>query len=186
MRMVGRLLALAVITVLAGGGVWMPASARVAMQRRAPAYPAPTPTTAYRWPIDGAPVVVRRFTPPPEPWLPGHRGVDLAAPSGATVRAAGEGVVFFAVVIAGRGVLSIEHAGGLRTTYEPIEVAVPTGTRVDGGAVLGTLAAGHPGCPTGACLHWGLRRGEVYLDPLGLIGPGRVRLLPLHPAQEGG
>jgi hypothetical protein len=38
--------------------------------------------------------------------------------------------------------------------------------------------AGHPGCPAAACLHWGLRRGEVYLDPMLLLG-FRVRLLPL-------
>jgi len=30
-----------------------------------------------------------------------------------------------------------------------------------------------------ACLHWGLLQGDVYLDPLALLGLGRVRLLPL-------
>jgi hypothetical protein len=41
------------------------------------------------------------------------------------------------------------------------------------------LAAGHPGCPVAACLHWGLRRGADYLDPLALLGLGPVRLLPV-------
>ena len=51
------------------------------------------------------------------------------------------------------------------------------------GAPIGLLLAGHPGCPAGvsACLHWGLRRGAIYLDPLALLGLGRVRLLPLRP-----
>jgi hypothetical protein len=35
------------------------------------------------------------------------------------------------------------------------------------------------GCPVAACLHWGLRRGEVYLDPLSLLAPPEVRLLPM-------
>ena len=47
------------------------------------------------------------------------------------------------------------------------------------GDLLGRLEPGHPGCPVAACLHWGLRRGAVYLDPLLLVRPVRVRLLPL-------
>jgi murein DD-endopeptidase MepM/ murein hydrolase activator NlpD len=139
----------------------------------------------FRWPLDGVPVVVRRFDPPPQPWLPGHRGVDLAAAPGATVRAAGPGVVAFAGTVAGRGVVSVQHAGGLRTTYEPVEASVAAGAQVAAGAAIGSLVAGHPGCPVPACLHWGLRRGEVYLDPLALLGFGRMRLLPLD-AQESG
>ncbi len=30
--------------------------------------------------------------------------------------------------------------------------------------------------PAAACLHWGVRREEVYLDPLRLIGHWQVRL----------
>jgi murein DD-endopeptidase MepM/ murein hydrolase activator NlpD len=123
--------------------------------------------------------VVRRFDPPPAPWLPGHRGVDLAVPAGAVVRAAGAGTVIFVGVIAGRGVVSVAHAGGLRTTYEPVESALHAGEAVIAGQQIGTLDAGHPGCPADACLHWGLRRGSLYLDPLALLGLGRVRLLPL-------
>jgi murein DD-endopeptidase MepM/ murein hydrolase activator NlpD len=133
----------------------------------------------YRWPVDGAPTVVRGFEPPAKPWLPGHRGVDLDAAPSTRVLAAGTGVVVFAGMVAGRPVVSVEHAGGLRTTYEPVLPVVRAGQRVDAGTVLGTLLAGHAGCPTAACLHWGLRAGEVYLDPLSLLSRGRVRLLPL-------
>jgi murein DD-endopeptidase MepM/ murein hydrolase activator NlpD len=137
------------------------------------------PAGGYRWPLDGSPAVVRRFDPPPRPWLPGHRGVDLAARAGATVRAAGPGVVAFAGTVAGRGVVSVQHANGLRTTYEPVDPQVAEGATVAAGDALGTLVAGHAGCPVDACLHWGLRRGETYLDPLALLGFGRMRLLPL-------
>jgi murein DD-endopeptidase MepM/ murein hydrolase activator NlpD len=92
----------------------------------------------------------------------------------------------FAGSVAGRGVVSVQHASGLRTTYEPVEPFVVAGAAVAAGAPIGALVAGHAGCPAPACLHWGLRRGDVYLDPLMLLGLGRVRLLPLDGAQERG
>jgi murein DD-endopeptidase MepM/ murein hydrolase activator NlpD len=124
---------------------------------------------------------VRRFDPPPRPWLAGHRGVDLSAGRSAVVRAAGAGTVIYAGRIAGRGVVSVAHPGGFRTTYEPVASALQAGDAVVAGAPLGRLDPGHPGCPAVACLHWGLRQGERYLDPLALLGLGRVRLLPLAP-----
>lgn len=133
----------------------------------------------WRWPVDGVPLVARHFDPPATPYGRGHRGVDLAAGSGTVVRAAGDGVVSYARVLAGRGVVVVRHAGGLRTTYEPVRVTVPVGRPVRAGDPLGTLAAGHPGCAASGCLHWGLIQGRVYLDPLSLLGLGRVRLLPL-------
>jgi murein DD-endopeptidase MepM/ murein hydrolase activator NlpD len=94
------------------------------------------------------------------------------------VRTAGAGTVAFAGRVAGRGVISVAHADGLRTTYEPVTAAVAAGDAIAGGVPIGTLEPGHPGCPAAACLHWGLRRGGLYLDPLALLGLGRVRLLP--------
>jgi len=133
------------------GGVW-PGS-------DPPALATPHPTAGrFRWPLDGQPPVTRRFEPPPRPWLPGHRGVDLAARPGATVYAAGPGMVRFAGPVAGRGVVSIDHADGLRTTYEPVSPTVVAGQQVRAGDPIGSLDAGHPGCPVAACLHWGLRR----------------------------
>ncbi|WP_353899102.1 peptidoglycan DD-metalloendopeptidase family protein [Micromonospora harpali] len=134
---------------------------------------------AFRWPLDGAPRLTRRFEPPPQPWLPGHRGVDLSAEPGAVVRAAGTGVVLFAGQVAGRPVITVGHSAGLRTTYEPVAPGVRAGDPVAVGAPLGRLQPGHVGCPDRACLHWGLRRGEEYLDPTALLGLGPVRLLPL-------
>ena len=140
------------------------------------------PPPGRSWPVLPA-EVVRAFDPPPAPWLPGHRGVDLAAWPGAVVSAAGAGVVLHAGVLAGRGVVTVAHPGGLRTTYEPVDPVVVVGQPVVAGERLGTVDAGHPGCRAPACLHWGLRRGETYLDPLALLGVGRVRLLPLEPGQ---
>lgn len=142
----------------------------------------PGTVPAFQWPLPGEPPVVRRFDPPPQPWLPGHRGVDLAAAVGKPVLAAGDGVVTFAGAVAGRPVLTVTHAAGLRTTYEPVHSDVEVGTPVLTGMPIGRLWAGHPGCAAAACLHWGLRRGDTYLDPLALLGRGPVRLLPLDGA----
>lgn len=185
--------AIVLVAIVLGAGTAAtsaPASAPAA-SRRVPAVPSAPPErpapasqppgSAYRWPLGPAPpAVARPFDPPPEPWLSGHRGVDLAAEPGTPVRAAAAGVIRYAGQLAGRGVVSIAHVGGLRTTYEPVVPRVSVGDSVAAGAVIGILAAGHRGCRSAACLHWGLRRGETYLDPLTLLGLGRVRLLPLH------
>ncbi|WP_051208513.1 peptidoglycan DD-metalloendopeptidase family protein [Propionicicella superfundia] len=134
----------------------------------------PDPATA---PVDGD--VVRGFDPPELDWLPGHRGVDLAVAPGAVVRAAASGTVTFAGSIAGRGVIVVSH-GSVRTTYEPVAPTTAVGQRVTVGSPLGSVQAGHAGCPAEACLHWGLREGEEYLDPLLMLTAqvSEVRLLP--------
>jgi murein DD-endopeptidase MepM/ murein hydrolase activator NlpD len=131
------------------------------------------------WPLSPRPQVTRYFEAPESPYGPGHRGVDLAAAPGQEVLAADVGVVMFAGQVAGHGVVSLDHDGGLRTTYQPVTPTVTTGEQVYRGQPLGTVAPGHPGCSVPACLHWGARRGTEYVDPLALTGaPGRVRLKP--------
>ena len=139
----------------------------------------PRPALLWTAPLAGPPWVARPFVAPPHAYGPGHRGVDLRGSPGAPVLAAGEGVVAFAGMVAGRPLLSIDHAGGLRTTYEPVDPSVGAGHRVTRGSPIGTLLPGHAGCPVDACLHWGLRRGETYLDPMTLLRSPRVRLLPM-------
>lgn len=128
-------------------------------------------------PVDGP--VVRSFDPPAQRWNSGHRGVDLLAEPGAAVIATAAGTVSFAGLVAGKPVVVVSH-GEWRTTYEPVEAAVRVGDRVAAGELLGRLAGGHS-CPGGSCLHWGLRRGEEYRDPLSLLSSG-VRLLPAEAA----
>jgi hypothetical protein len=145
---------------------------------------APAWADDWRWPLDGAPAVSRPFAAPAHRYAAGHRGADLPAAPGAAVRSAGAGVVSYAGTVAGRGVVAVSH-GALRTTYEPVTAVVGVGALVGAGEVLGVLEAGHAGCPAPACLHWGLRRGEDYLDPVRLVAPGPVRLLPLAGAAAG-
>ncbi|WP_433182914.1 peptidoglycan DD-metalloendopeptidase family protein [Actinoallomurus sp. CA-150999] len=133
--------------------------------------------TGWQWPLRPAPAVLRRFDPPAHPWEAGHRGVDLAAPPGRPVFAAGAGRVAFAHDLAGRGVVTITH-GALRTTYLPVRPAVLPGQIVAAGARIGVVEGVLGHCGQVSCLHWGLLRGGSYLDPLSLLGLGPVRLLP--------
>ncbi|MGH3565815.1 MAG: M23 family metallopeptidase, partial [Pseudonocardia sp.] len=137
------------------------------------------PGAEYTWPLVPVPAVLTPFDEPAHPFGRGHRGVDLEGLPDQPVLAAREGVVVFAGSVAGRGVVSVQHRDGLRTTYEPVKPAVATDAVVRRGEVLGLLEPGHPGCAV-TCLHWGVRRERlVYLDPLVLLRPPHVRLLPV-------
>jgi murein DD-endopeptidase MepM/ murein hydrolase activator NlpD len=124
--------------------------------------------------------VRRPFDAPAQRWLPGHRGVDLAGSVGQPVLSAGAGTVTFSGVVAGRGVVTVRHAGGLRTTYEPVDDRAARGTGVARGARIGTLARTPGHCVPAACLHWGAVDGDAYRDPLTLIDHGPPVLLPLR------
>ncbi|HEY5184136.1 MAG TPA: peptidase, partial [Actinomycetes bacterium] len=100
------------------------------------------------------------------------------------VGAAGAGQVGFAGPLAGRGVVVVVH-GALPTTYEPVTATVSVGDQVAAGEPIGVLEPAVVHCDGRACLHWGLLRGTTYLDPLTLLGPTRVRLLPFSTAGSG-
>lgn len=139
--------------------------------------PPPAPVARFHWPLAPPHPVLRRFQAPSTPWGPGHRGVDLGGTAGEPVLAAGSGLVLYAGPLADRSLVSIEHDSGLRTTYEPIHPTVHVGQRVVRGQVIGTLLPGHHDCRR-VCLHWGVHRANVYLDPLELVEALHVRLLP--------
>jgi len=89
------------------------------------------------------------------------RGVRLAAPAKAPVRAVAEGVVAYADWLKGYGMLVIlEHPGGLMSLYGNNErLAVRVGERVRRGGVIAHLGAG--GAKSGPQLYFEvLKRGE--------------------------
>lgn len=139
----------------------------------------------WRWPMDPPHHVLHGFEQPEHRYAAGHRGVDISAPGGVgtPVRAVEAGTVRFAGEVAGRGVVSVLHADGLLSTYEPVAAVVAAGEHVAEGSLLGHVAqvrVGAPHCPEGPCLHLGARRGEDYLDPMLLLGArGPSVLLPL-------
>jgi murein DD-endopeptidase MepM/ murein hydrolase activator NlpD len=133
----------------------------------------------WAWPLDPRPEVVRPFERPDQPWLPGHRGVDLAASVGQSVRAPSAGRISWTGVVAGRAVVVVMHEGGLRSTFEPVASAPPLGTPVARGDIVGAVTSTTGHCAPRTCLHWGVLRDETYLDPLSFVGRAPVVLLPL-------
>jgi murein DD-endopeptidase MepM/ murein hydrolase activator NlpD len=129
------------------------------------------------WPLSPRPEIVGVFDPPTTRFGRGHRGADLLGHPGQAVHSSLAGTVTFAAVLAGRGVVVVDH-GGVRTTYEPVTATVHVGDHVARSAVIGTLQRAASHCFPRVCLHWGLRRGADYLDPLVLLGAGPIRLLP--------
>ncbi|MFF0559232.1 M23 family metallopeptidase [Streptomyces sp. NPDC004266] len=137
---------------------------------------------ALLWPVGPPPPeILRGWLPPAGPYAAGHRGVDLAAPPGAPVLAPAAGTVTFAGPVGGRGVVTLTLSGTgappLRTTFGPVAPLVRPGTRVSPGTPIARVAEGAH-CPV-SCLHWGLLRGEEYLNPLLLTRRAPSRLLPL-------
>jgi murein DD-endopeptidase MepM/ murein hydrolase activator NlpD len=145
------------------------------------------PAVGRGWPVGTRPPVLRGWEPPATTYGRGHRGIDLPAVSGTPVRAVAAGRVSFAGRVAGKGVVSVELTGTgdppLRTTYEPVRASVKKGQEVAAGEPVGTVEPTGSHCTT-PCMHWGLRRGVTYLDPLSLLptwllNRGPSRLLPV-------
>ena len=109
------------------------------------------------------------FRAPDCRWCPGQRGLEYANRAGVAVRAAGAGAVVFAGQVAGVVWVTVDHGGGLRTSYGPLRrVAVRRGATVAAGTAL-AVAAGP--------LHFGVRIDGRYVDPAGLLGRP-VHLVP--------
>jgi hypothetical protein len=141
-------------------------------------------------PVTGA--VVRGFDARAGPYGPGHRGIDISAPVGATVRAPAAGRIGFAGPVAGTTWVSLVVAPGVRVTLGPMLDPVTAG-RVSSRAPLGRVGPGHRAAPAegagptegagpglAATLHLSVRVDGVYVDPLAyLIDRPRPRLAPL-------
>lgn len=94
-----------------------------------------------------------------------HKGMDIAAPYGAPIRAANDGVVAFAGRSGGYGnFVRVNHSGGMGTGYGHMSrIAVRGGQRVSRGQVIGYV--GSTGMSTGPHLHYELYRNGVAINP---------------------
>ena len=116
------------------------------------------------------------YRPPTTPYGPGNRGIEYETRPGTPVRASADGVVAFAGVIAHERYVSIDHEGGIRTTYSYLaSVEVVAGQPVAQGDIVGAA---------GERLHFGARRFGQYIDPASLFDPpapsARARLVPMR------
>ena len=160
------------VVLLAGVLVLMTAGPTSAVRS-----PAGTEHPRWLWPVDGARVVVEPFRAPAHEYGAGHRGVDLATASGAVARAPAEGVVAFRGVVVDRPLLTIEHAGGLVSTFEPLLSTLMPGDTVSEGDEVGVVGTGGHAAP--GSLHLGVRLDGEYINPMLLFADvPRAVLLP--------
>lgn len=142
----------------------------------------------WRAPTQGKLRVLRAFFKPAQRWDAGHRGVDLAAESNdAAVLAPADGTVVFAGKVVDRTVIVLEHANGLRSSFEPVTDPLPVDASVKAGDTIAHLDPEKPHCESTPCLHWGVRRGgdkengsgknAEYINPLSLLGNARPSIL---------
>lgn len=137
------------------------------------AVPGPRVPVHYVAPVDGP--VLDPFRPPAHIGAPGNRGLEYGNALWAPVTAAADGRVRWSGQVFGSGTVVIEHADGVRTTYNGLtEVWVGAGRQVrqlDGIGMAGTN------------VHFGALVGSVYLDPQILIDASqdsaRARLVPV-------
>lgn len=112
--------------------------------------------------------VLRRIQP--------HNGTDFAAPTGTPVWAAAAGTIVWAGPKGPNGnLVSIQHDGGYTTHYAHlfrITAGITRGAHVSQRQSIGQV--GTTGRSTGPHLHFGLKRGSTFLDPMAVLnGPGR-------------
>jgi murein DD-endopeptidase MepM/ murein hydrolase activator NlpD len=96
-----------------------------------------------------------------------HLAVDYGAPVGTPVRAVADGVVTHAGWNGGYGLtVSLRHARGYETMYNHLsKVDVRRGARVRQRQVIGRV--GSTGLSTGPHLDYRVRKGGVFVNPLG-------------------
>jgi murein DD-endopeptidase MepM/ murein hydrolase activator NlpD len=138
----------------------------------------------WTWPVHGP--VIGVYEPPETPFGAGHRGIDIAAPVGTVVVAAEAGVVTFAGPVGGHLFVTLDHGGGLTSTYSWLSsLLVRRDDVVARGAPIALSGSGHA-ASTMPHVHFGVRVGDVYQDPLAYLSPPSVsdyiRLAPLHVA----
>jgi len=164
-----RMLGLVLLVGFAVGGSPAPAAGVTPSAQLGPAAqlsPAAQLGT-WSWPVSGAHALARPYVAPSGPYAAGHRGIDIRSPAGSQVLAPDDGVVHFVGFVVDRPVLSIEHAGGVLSSFEPVQSELVAGDRVARGQVIGTLLPGHCAAP---CLHLGARVDGEYVNPLLFLG----------------
>jgi murein DD-endopeptidase MepM/ murein hydrolase activator NlpD len=109
-----------------------------------------------------------------------HNGVDFAAPVGTPIYASAAGVVKSAGDSGPCGnMVQIDHPGGLTSAYchmSRFAAGLHAGQHVEARQLVGYV--GQTGRATGPHLHFAIKRGESYIDPLALKLDG-VRIVPI-------
>lgn len=131
----------------------------------------------WRWPIDAPRAIASPYRAPAHEFGAGHRGVDLTTAQGTIVRAPADGAIAFRGTVVDRPLITIEHAAGYVSTFEPVSSDLTPGDTVSAGDEIGSVSAGGHAVP--GTLHLGVRLDGDYINPMLLFGTvPRAVLLP--------
>lgn len=162
----------------------VPALLLLAAAARARAAQASEACRSFLMPVARLKQVTRGFGPTPAHGF--HTGVDLTAPFGSPVRAAGDGVVAFVGTYFGYGLMiDVRHADGIVTRYAHLSAyadGVHVGRLVATGAVIG--AVGNTGHAHGNHLHFEVRVNDKPVDPKPYLALAACTLPPPQPVEE--
>lgn len=126
---------------------------------------------AMMWPCDSTYITSEfgyRIHPITGIWT-GHTGIDIGCNMYAPIYAAESGTVILAEWYGGYGnAVVIDHGGGITTLYgHNEELYVSVGQQVSRGETI--AGAGSTGWSTGPHLHFEVREGGEYVDPMGYL-----------------
>lgn len=143
--------------------------------------PAQPADGTWTWPVRGP--VIHAFEPPETPFGSGHRGIDIAVEVGTVVVAPEAGVVAFSGTVGGQLFVTLDHGGGLTSTYSWLSATlVRRGDAVPRGGSIARTGSGHAGTSV-PHLHFGVRLDGAYLDPMAFLEAPNVsafiRLAPI-------
>ncbi len=119
------------------------------------------------WPVDGR-LIRSSYGERTDPFSGEgafHKGVDISAPTGTSVRATADGIVVHSGFDSGYGrLIVVDHGNGLQTYYAHLsKVYVHAGQEVRRGDVVG--AVGSSGRVTAPHLHYEVRVGGAPMNP---------------------
>ena len=123
------------------------------------------PTGVLSTPLPGS-VVTSEFR---GPGRPNHMGIDLGAPMGTPIYAAGAGAITMSGWNGGYGnYIRMDHGGGLNTAYGHMsQIIARAGQTVAARALIGLV--GSTGDSTGPHLHFEVLQNGSYLNPRSMV-----------------
>jgi murein DD-endopeptidase MepM/ murein hydrolase activator NlpD len=115
----------------------------------------------------------------------GHKGIDLASPTGTPIRATADGVISRADWFSSYGLfVSIEHGGEIQTRYGHMSrLNVAAGQAVKKGDIIGYV--GSTGRSTGPHLHYEVRIAGSAVNPVPYM-QGQLQVASSDPAAARG
>ncbi|MBW2263475.1 MAG: M23 family metallopeptidase [Deltaproteobacteria bacterium] len=110
-----------------------------------------------------------------------HLGTDFGAPSGTPVFAFDSGVVKkFGMKGAMGNMIQVDHGGGISTYYGHLSgfaKGLKAGKKVKKGETIGFV--GNTGRSTGPHLHFGLKKGKAFVDPMKYLKVTTIKEKPI-------